>query len=144
MIVPSWPDVRSNFCRDYNDIGWTRVNTGLTDSTISSITVILVSSLVISGNTIFATAGNSVWRRPLSKMIPPTNSHGSRISSNLPATSGSPSTKQTSLYSCPCDGPVTVELVNIAERRIYSGTPLLNTSIRSAISLCNVVVNKSQ
>ncbi|HMD67740.1 MAG TPA: T9SS type A sorting domain-containing protein [Chitinivibrionales bacterium] len=105
-----------------NGTSWASVNAGLVDSTVSSITVIPVSSLVISGNAVYAVAGNAVWRRPLSEMIPTNN----REFQNKQPSAGNLRiniNKTNVAVSLPSsDGPVTVELFTIAGKRIYSAT----------------------
>jgi hypothetical protein len=107
------------FLSTSNGTSWTAVNAGLTNTT--------VLSLAVSGNTVFAgTDGSGAWYRSLSEMV-------AVINPNPQQERIRPYSSEFKIDICKNgiavllpeslnNGPVTVELVNIAGRKIYSAT----------------------
>jgi ligand-binding sensor domain-containing protein len=123
------------FLSTNNGTSWTAVNSGLVSiesgTTLTAIYAFLtdttVLSLAVSDSTIFAgTGGGGVWRRPLAEMIGVVNDKPKQGVSK-PYASGfkiniGKNGIAVLLPETVNNGAVTVELVNIAGRRIYSAT----------------------
>ena len=107
------------FLSTNNGTSWTAVDFGLSD--------LNVQCLAVSGSTIFAgTYGSGVWRRPLSEMTGVKNPKTQQEMLKPSATGFKINvTKNAIAVLLPetlNNGAVTVELVNIAGRKIYSAT----------------------
>jgi hypothetical protein len=104
------------FLSTNNGTSWTAVDSGLPLTGA-------ISCLAVNGSYVFAGSyGNSLWRRPISEMLP-TNSH--EFQNKQPSVSNlriKINKTNVAVSLPPSDGPVTVGLFSIAGKRIYSAT----------------------
>ena len=131
IFAGTWGD--GVFLSTNNGASWTAVDSGLPENTV-------VLSLAISGGTIFAGAGGTgVWRRPLSEMLGVINPipqqemskpHADVIKINISKTGIAVLLPETLNNRA-----MTVDVVNIAGRSIYSAThQVYNGSLSIPIS----------